>query len=127
MNKQKKELRRLIMDTMLPKYCVRSGSYAEIRKTACQLTKAIDALPFVINHMPQKVWILLGEVADTTGAEVIATFKHNPTKKEQKEALKKHILQAMSANDEIDLKAELARYTVAESGDMYVASSTTQP
>jgi hypothetical protein len=124
MNKQKKELRRLIRDTILPPCSVSSLSFAEIRELSCRLA---DVIAKANAKAPQEVWILLGEVADTTGAEVIATFKHNPTKKEQKEALKKHILQAMSANDEIDLKAELARYTVAESGDMYVASSTTQP
>lgn len=124
MNKQKKKLRRLIRDTILPPCSVSSLSFAEIRRLSSLLTEAITKANA---KTPQKVWVLLGDVVDADGSEVIAVFRHNPTKKEQKEALKKYILQAMSDNDEIDLKAEMERYTVAQSGGTYVARSTTQP
>jgi len=36
-----------------------------------------------------KVWILLGEWEGAEGCEVIAVFKHNPTKKQQRKVWKR--------------------------------------
>jgi hypothetical protein len=103
----------------------------DIDGTAARISKLITLKVTI----PKKVWILLGEVEDEEGSEVVAVFKRNPNKKQQKEALKRHILRIYEAKSDAELEektggsmeGQISRYTPEEGGALSVASREIEP
>ena len=102
----KPSLKRMIADEI--------SGMTDIDETAARISKLITLKVTI----PKKVWILLGEVEDADGSEVVAVFKRNPTERQKKEALKRHIFCCYGVKNEKDLK-EKAEIELTEEMDRY--------
>ena len=76
----KPSLKRMIVDEI--------SEMTDIDETAARISKLITLKVTI----PKKVWILLGEWEGAEGCEVIAVFKHNPTKKQQRKVEKREFI-----------------------------------
>jgi len=78
-----------------------------------------------------KVWILLGQRGDRDedGSEVVAVFRHEPSKEEQQRVLEEHVQATCGIIDPSpeDIREQMDWYTAAEGGSLVVTFTEAQP